>query len=135
MPDTAQLIKELGVHLDRAREIAALLAGRRVTALIGGSWVFNAVTGVLTSPFAISLKLSAAEARVIGHLAESPDRRGTFAELAAVVGDSVKQPRNHLSILVSRLRRRAKERSMEIPITGERSRGYIFLDPIQVSRL
>ena len=132
MPDTSRLIVELELHLDRAREIAAVLAGRRVDAQVHRSWVFNKLTGVLTSPFSVSIKLHAGEAAVIGHLAKATDRRGTFAELTAIVGESAARPRNHLAILVSRMRRRAQLMSIEIPIVGERSRGYIFLDPIEV---
>lgn len=130
MPNSSALLKELKKCLDRARVITEALAQGRSSRAIPGVWEIDAVKGLLTAPDGAVLKLAARETTVILLLARSYDHRGSFEELLEALGDHDYRARNRLAILVSRLRARGGRNDMMIPLIGERSRGYIFMESL-----
>jgi len=130
MSNSSALLKELKKCLDRARVITEALAQGRVSKAMPGTWEVDAVKGLLTAPDGVVLKLAAAEATVISLLARSHDHRGSFEELLDALDDHDYRARNRLAILVSRLRARGSRNDMVIPLIGERSRGYIFMESL-----
>jgi len=130
MPNSSALLKELKKCLDRARVITEALAQGRTSKVVPGVWEVDAVKGLLMAPNGAVLKLVAAEATVISVLSRAPDHRGTFDELLDALDDHDYRARNRLAILVSRLRARGSRNDMTIPLVGERSLGYIFMESI-----
>jgi len=130
MSNSSALLKELKKCLDRARVITEALAQGRVSKAMPGTWEVDAVKGLLTAPDGVVLKLAAAEATVISLLARANDHRGSFEELLDALDDHDYRARNRLAILVSRLRARGSRNDMVIPLIGERSRGYIFMESL-----
>lgn len=130
MPNSSALLKELKKCLDRARVITEALAQGRSSKAVSGVWEVDTVKGRLIAPDGAVLKLAAAEATVISVLSRAHDHRGSFEELLDALDDHDYRARNRLAILVSRLRARGTRNDMAIPLVGERSLGYIFMESI-----
>ncbi|MDQ2184869.1 hypothetical protein RBI13_06660 [Alcaligenaceae bacterium A4P071] len=130
MSNSSALLKELKKCLDRARVITEALAQGRSAKVVPGLWEIDAVKGLLTAPDGGVLKLAVNETTVISLLARSHDHRGSFEDLLDALDDHDYRARNRLAILVSRLRARGGRNDMVIPLIGERSRGYIFMEAL-----
>lgn len=90
-------------------------------------WRFDPVRRVLYAPNGQGVRLTAAEARLVGHLFSHPDRRASRDQLCAAMAASEEYDANRLEATVSRLRRKLADKvGWKLPIVSEYGQGYAF---------
>ncbi len=128
-------------YLTKPFELAELLAHinallRRKNYYTGGmSWRVELASYQLLAPNAVSaLELTPTEACIMKQLARHYPEHAPRAELVSGLGeDYLLYDERRLEQIMSRLRKKIRERCDASPIKAVRGRGYIFSEPVELA--
>jgi DNA-binding response OmpR family regulator len=105
-------------------------AGATTPAEATGKWQFQDAAWTLVSPRGTRLALTQAERDFLLKLTTSPDKRMPRGDLPASDPQAGRDSVRRTDVVVSRLRRKAHETNMELPIRTVWGWGYAFTGDI-----
>ncbi|HLS16948.1 MAG TPA: winged helix-turn-helix domain-containing protein [Paenalcaligenes sp.] len=108
----------------------------RLELLQSTPWTLTSRGWVLISPSGQRLDLTTTERQLLTALFSQPGRRADHQTLLSALSDTSQSPQgsgqNRLGVIISRLKKKADARNIEVPLRSVHRWGYMFADEIYI---
>lgn len=108
----------------------------RLDLQISTPWTLTARGWVLVSPKGQRLDLTTTERQLLAAIFAQPGRRANHQTLLSALGDTSQgahgSGQNRLGVIISRLKKKAELKNMEIPLRSIHRWGYMFTDEVHI---